>query len=49
VRPATLWMRVVSMASARVMAGRMVVGRRAGRDVPAVDYTFGRGLRYSSA
>jgi hypothetical protein len=35
VRPATLWMRVVSMASARVMAGRMVVSRRASIDVPA--------------
>jgi hypothetical protein len=29
VRPATLWMRVVSRASARVMAGRLVVRRRA--------------------
>jgi hypothetical protein len=27
VRPATLWMRVVSMASARVIAGKMVVSR----------------------
>jgi hypothetical protein len=35
VRPATLWMRVVSMASARVMAGRMVVSRRASIDLPA--------------
>jgi hypothetical protein len=34
VRPATLWMRVVSMASARVIAGRMVVSRRASLDVP---------------
>jgi hypothetical protein len=35
VRPATLWMRVVSMASAKVMAGRMVVSRRANIDLPA--------------
>ena len=35
VRPATLWMRVVSMASARVIAGRMVVSRRASIDLPA--------------
>jgi hypothetical protein len=35
VRPATLWMRVVSMASARVMAGRIVVSRRASIDLPA--------------
>jgi hypothetical protein len=35
VRPATRWMRVVSMASARVMAGRMVVSRRASIDLPA--------------
>jgi hypothetical protein len=34
VRPATLWIRVVSMASARVMAGRIVVRRRASIDVP---------------
>jgi hypothetical protein len=35
VRPATLWMRVVSMASARVIAGRMVVSQRASIDLPA--------------
>jgi hypothetical protein len=35
VRPATLWIRVVSMASARVIAGRRVVSRRASLDVPA--------------
>src|SRR5262245_27793081 len=35
VRPATRWMRVVSMASARVIAGRMVLRRRASIDVPA--------------
>jgi hypothetical protein len=35
VRPATLWIRVVSMAWVRVIAGRMVVGRRASMDVPA--------------
>src|SRR5215510_361101 len=35
VRPATLWIRVVSMASARVIAGRMVVRRRASIDLPA--------------
>src|SRR5262245_28758982 len=35
VRPATLWIRVVSMASARVIAGRMVVSRRASIDLPA--------------
>jgi hypothetical protein len=35
VRPATRWMRVVSMASARVIAGRMVVSHRASIDVPA--------------
>jgi hypothetical protein len=34
-RPATRWIRVVSMASARVIAGRMVVSRRASIDVPA--------------
>jgi site-specific DNA recombinase len=34
VRPATLWMRVVSMALARVIAGRMVVSRRASIDFP---------------
>jgi hypothetical protein len=34
VRPATLWMRVVSMASARLIAGRMGVSRRASIDVP---------------
>ena len=35
VRPATRWMRVVSRASARVIAGRMVVSRRASIDLPA--------------
>ncbi len=35
VRPATRCMRVVSMASARVIAGRMVVSRRASIDFPA--------------
>jgi hypothetical protein len=35
VRPATRWMRVVSSASARVIAGRMVVSRRASLDLPA--------------
>ena len=35
VRPATLWIRVVSMASARDIAGRMVVSRRASIDSPA--------------
>jgi hypothetical protein len=35
VRPATRWRRVVSSASARVIAGRMVVRRRASIDVPA--------------
>jgi hypothetical protein len=35
VRPATRWIRVVSMASGRVIAGRMVVSRRASIDVPA--------------
>jgi hypothetical protein len=34
-RPATRWMRVVSLASSRVIAGRMVVSRRASMDVPA--------------
>jgi hypothetical protein len=34
VRPATLWMRVVSRASTRVMAGRRVVSRCASIDVP---------------
>ena len=33
-KPATLWIRVVSMASARVIAGRMVVSRRASIDFP---------------
>jgi hypothetical protein len=37
VRPATLWMRVVSMASGRVIAGRIVVSRRANLDLPAPD------------
>jgi hypothetical protein len=32
VRPATLWMRVVSMASTSVIAGRMGVSRRASID-----------------
>jgi hypothetical protein len=36
VRLATRWMRVVSMAPARVMAGRMVVSRRASIDFPAL-------------
>jgi len=35
VRPATRWMRVVSMASGRVIAGRIVVRRRATIDGPA--------------
>ncbi len=35
VRPATPWMRVVSSASARLIAGRMVTRRRASIDVPA--------------
>jgi hypothetical protein len=35
VSPATLWMRVISMASARVIAGRMVVSRRAHIDLPS--------------
>ena len=35
VRPATLWIRVVSIASARVIAGRMVVSRHASIDLPA--------------
>jgi transposase len=34
VRPATRWVRVVSMASARVIAGRMVVSRRAVEVLP---------------
>jgi hypothetical protein len=34
VRPATLWMRVVSRASGRVMANRMGVRRRANIDRP---------------
>jgi hypothetical protein len=44
-KPATLWMRVVSMASARVIAGRIVVSRRASIDLPAPGWpsrrTFG--------
>ena len=35
VSPATRWIRVVSRASARVMAGRIVVSRRASIDWPA--------------
>jgi hypothetical protein len=35
VRPTTLWIRVVLMASARVIAGKMVVSRRARMDSPA--------------
>jgi hypothetical protein len=35
VRPATRWMRVVSRASARTVAGRMVVSRLASMAVPA--------------
>jgi hypothetical protein len=35
VRPATRWIRVVSRASARVIAGRIVVSRRASIDWPA--------------
>jgi hypothetical protein len=34
VRPAILWMRVVSRASAKVMAGRLVVRRRASSSGP---------------
>jgi hypothetical protein len=34
VRPATRWRRVVSMASARVSAGKMVVNRGASLDFP---------------
>ena len=34
VRPATRWMRVVSMALAKVIAGRVVVRRRASIDWP---------------
>jgi hypothetical protein len=34
VRPATRWMRVVSVASARVIAGRMAVHRRVSFDGP---------------
>ena len=37
VRPATRWMRVVSMASARVIVGRMVVRRRA--NIPVTGLT----------
>src|SRR5262245_39819652 len=36
VRPATLWIRMVSMVSARVIAGGMVVSRRASLDWPAL-------------
>jgi hypothetical protein len=35
VRPATRWIRVVSMASTRVIAGRRVVSRRASMDLLA--------------
>jgi hypothetical protein len=35
VRPATRWMRVVSRASGRAIAGRIVVSRRASIDMPA--------------
>jgi Tfp pilus assembly protein FimT len=35
VQPATLWMRMVSSASARRIAGRMVVRRRASTEFPA--------------
>jgi hypothetical protein len=35
VKRATLWMRVVSRASARVIAGKIVVSRRASIDLPA--------------
>ena len=34
VRPAMLWMRVASIASAKVIAGRMVVSLRASIDLP---------------
>jgi hypothetical protein len=34
VRPATLWMQVVSRDSARVISGRRVVSRRASIDFP---------------
>jgi hypothetical protein len=44
VRPATLWMRVVSMASARVIAGRMVVSRCASMDVPVLGGARRKGL-----
>jgi hypothetical protein len=36
VRPSTRWMRVVSIASARIISGRMIVRRRASLDVPAL-------------
>jgi hypothetical protein len=35
VRPATPWMRVVSSASARRIAGKIMVSRRASIDFPA--------------
>jgi hypothetical protein len=37
VRPATLWMCVVSMVSVRVMTGRVVVSRRASIDFPILE------------
>ena len=39
VRPTRLWIRAVSIASARVIAGRIVVSRRASIDVPALYYS----------
>jgi hypothetical protein len=44
VRPATLWMRVVSRDSARIMAGKMVVSHRASIDMPAPGRPGGRML-----
>jgi hypothetical protein len=44
VRPATRWRRVVSSASARVIAGRMVVSRRASTDFPAPGVPWSSGV-----
>jgi hypothetical protein len=44
VQPATMWVRVISKASARLIAGNMVVRRRARIDCPAPEWSPWRGM-----
>jgi hypothetical protein len=46
VRPATRWLRMVSMASGGVIAGRMVVSRRASLMVKIHSYRAGRNFTF---